>query len=232
MVRRPGRFRPLLLLASLVWVLAVAEREAAAQSIGPGPGPALQITFDGIVSHVTTMPKPSLVGASDVSFRAPIGELPSPGSSTLIGSGLGMQFVFADRFVLPLFSTEFLFSVGNRDRVLSGVDGSIVEQHPWSTQRVGLTFFGVGMRFKHRRWMFGGSLLPGLNVTLSEAAWAQGSDTLKSSTVAINLLFRAQVEGCRRLDPETRACLFAGANLYDGGLLRGALGGIRLEFGP
>jgi hypothetical protein len=221
------------LLASLVWVLAVAEREAAAQAIGPGQGAALQISTDAMVAHVFTMPAPTLTTRpADVSFRAPLGSLPSPGSSTLIGSGLGVQLVFADRLVLPLFGTEFFASVGHRDRVLSAVDGTIVEQHPWSTQRVGVTLFGAGLRFKHRRWMFGASAVPGFNLTFTEAAWAQGADTTQGSAIAISFLFRAQVEGCRRLDPETRACLFAGANLYDGGLLRGALGGFRLEFGP
>lgn len=224
--------RSLLLLTSLAWVLAVAEREAAAQAMGPGQGPALQVSLDSIVSHVTAMPGPSINRAGEAGFRAPLGDLPSPGSSTLIGSGLGVQLVFADRYVLPLFHTEFLVSVGRRDRVLSGVDGSIVEQHPWSTQRLGMTLLGAGMRFKHRRWMFGASVAPGFNLTFTEIAWAQGAETSEGSALAVSFLFRAQVEGCRRLDPETRACLFAGANLYDGGLLRGGLGGFRLEFGP
>jgi hypothetical protein len=221
------------LLASLVSVLAVTERQACAQAIGGlGRGVALQTSFDSVVSHVTTMPGPSIIRGGDVGFRSPLGDLPSPGSSTLIGTGIGLQLVFSDRYVLPLFGLEYLASVGQRDRVLSGVDGTIVEQHPWSTQRLGMTFLGFGMRFKHRRWMYGFSAQPGFNLTFTEIAWAQGAETSPGSALAASFLFRTQVEGCRRLDPETRACLFAGANLYDGGLLRGGLGGFRLEFGP
>ena len=122
------------------------------------------------------------------------------------------------------------FAVGRYPNVYAASGDHVTRLHPWSAFEVDLLTFGYGMRWKHRRWMGGFMVQPGVAITF---LGAQRSDEDTSRVQAdMHALVRATVEVCRRLDPEQRACLFGGPNVVLDGWFNGGVMGVRMEYGP
>lgn len=168
---------------------------------------------------------------TEIQGRVVRGSAPSTGPSTLLGVGAGLDLVLRDRVLLPLFSVDVAWSVGRRPTVYGAIDGSVVEQHPWDAWQLTTSFGGVGARWKRRRWALGAALLPGVAFTFLETR-VPGSEDQDHTFTGIDLALRGHVEGCRRVDPELRVCLFLGAHLFLERPLNGGVLGLRWELGP
>jgi hypothetical protein len=92
---------------------------------------------------------------------------------------------------------------------------------------------GIGVRLTARRWMLGASVrayVVGLGMDATVAAGGGSSDLSIPSRIGLGA--RADVEGCRRLDPMNRLCVFVAPTIYEFGLVNGGSAGLRWELGP
>lgn len=207
----------------------LAPALARAQAMG---GLGWQAHVDAQITRLAEVPSVSLTMPEGSPSPGRRGELGPAGGSTLVGFGSGSALIFRDRYVLPLFGLEMAFSVGRRPTVYASADGAVVTMNPWNTQRFSFLLPGAGLRWKHRRWMWGASLIPGLSMTVMAVQIGSGADTLAAKANAIDLLIRGTFEVCRRLDPESRVCVVGGLNIHDGIFLNGGVMALRMEMGP
>lgn len=210
-------------------VALLATTSARAQTAGGVVG---QAHLDAMVTRLTEVPDVSLTMPDASPSPGRQGRLGPTGGSTLVGLGGGAALVFRDRYVLPMFGMEVSFSVGRRPTTYASVDGSVVAMNPWNTQRFSFLLPGAGLRWKHRRWMWGASLVSGVSMTVTEVKVGAGAETLGAKASAVDLLIRGNVEVCRRLDPESRVCIVGGLNVHDGTFLNGGVMALRMEMGP
>ncbi len=187
--------------------------------------------FAGFGTYMRAMPTMTLTAPGD-SPRSLRGALPSTGHLTLAGAS-GELTVAVDRhLVFPLFGFAFSAAVGGSPRVLSSIDGSIVEQRPWSTYMGDVLLPGVGYRVKEQRWMFSAVVRTGVTYAAMGASVASGADTAAASSSALSFLLRAELEACRRLDPVERVCFAISPSIYQFGFGNAVTAGLRWEFGP
>ncbi len=224
---RPGVF---LVGSSVALGLLGLARPASADPLLRRNSWTPQTHLDTAVHHLSALPSVGPLGGTEVEGRSLRGQAASTGPSTLFGLGMGMGLVLRDRLLIPLFAIDVAWSVGRRPTVYGAVDGTVFEQRPWQAWRLDAYFGGVGARWKRRRWAFATSLQPGVAFTFVEARVA--GDAEERSLSGIDLAVRGQLEGCRRLDPEQRACLFLGTNLFLERPFNGGTIGLRWELGP
>jgi hypothetical protein len=148
------------------------------------------------------------------------------------GVRAGLDFIESDRWIIPLIDAGLYGIMGTYSDTLTSADGSLFRLHPAGTIMVDAELFGIGVRFKKRRWMFEGTIKPGIAVLAVPAAVADGRgftdiDSLNSITVTL----RAQLSVCRRLDPSERVCLSVTPNIYQWGWGNGGSASLRWEFG-
>ena len=160
-------------------------------------------------------------GVGRVATRVPV---------AMLGFGGGLDLVLRDRLVLPMVTVNLLFTVGSYPTVYGTSDGRVIAVHPWESSQIEMLFGGIGVRGKHRRWAWGVSGQPGLSASHVEVQRPDEDGARRM--LGLHVLVRATAEGCRRLDPETRVCLFGGPNAYLDGWLNGGVMGVRLEYGP
>lgn len=162
----------------------------------------------------------------------PKGEHVVPGALALLGVQVAFGFTVDDRIVLPLSGASVGTSIGSYRRVRTSVDGSIAELHPWTTSHWTLLLPGLGVRGKDRRLQWQVLVRPGVGWTAMGGQVAAAGQAAELSATASTFTLRAEGELCRRLDPVSRVCLFAGPTLYEHGWLNGGLAGLRWEGGP
>ena len=203
----------------------------AARADGYGLGGQLWVEGAGMY-----MPNSTSLDVSTVSnaARANIDGTTKPfGFATgYFGVRAGVDFVASDRWIIPLFDLGLYGIMGTYADTLTSADGSLFRLHPAGTIMFDAELFGVGVRFKKRRWMFEGSIKPGIAILAVPAAVADGKgftdvDSLNSATFTI----RAQLSVCRRLDPSERVCLSVTPNIYQWGWGNGGSVSLRWEIG-
>src|SRR5207244_2385714 len=137
------------------------------------------------------------------------------------------------RWEFPIFGLTGGGAIGQSPRVVSSVDGTMVEMKPWTAGAITLLLPGVGMRFKARRWMFSANVRFVATWVWEQAAYASGrwTDERPPALWASTFGSRAHLEACRRLDFEQRLCIFAEPHLYEFSGMNGASAGLRWEYG-
>ncbi|MBX3201159.1 MAG: hypothetical protein KF894_23675 [Labilithrix sp.] len=159
------------------------------------------------------------------------GRVRTRGGLAMAGVGGDVELTIDDRWRVPLFGGMFFWAVGSYDATITSFDGSIARLRPWTTMRGDFLTPGVGRRWKHRRNMLGVAVRTGLSVTTIGGHVAAGGETAPLEMSAVTFLLQLELEGCRRLDPTTRACLQVVPRLYDNQLLNGLTVGLRMEWG-
>ena len=176
------------------------------------------------IPALDSMTEPGAIRGSDAKW-------PAPGSVLLAGAGAGVGITWGS-WVLPLFHLEAAIAVGPSPRVVTALDGSIAELHPWTTRYVAADVFGIGVRTKLRRWMLEAILEPGVAIVWMDAQIASGRTASELHAAAVSLSLRGTVEVCRRLDPTNRACLAFEPSIYELGFFGGGAVALRWEVGP
>lgn len=216
-------------LGAALLTLSLARTAAADGSWG---GWDYGCFFDLGLRHQPQVPKLKIPEDPD-DERSPTRMLPSPGrSAPVIYGAMGFTFVFNDWLVVPSFGAEVGFGVGSQPRVFSSTEGQIVESQPWTTSYVFFSMPGIGVRFKHRRWMAQLTMVTGVSYLTMNTRLSDGPNAEDIRGSATGFAVRAVAEVCRRLDPEHRACLFATPSLYEFGAFNGGAVGLRWEMGP
>ena len=214
---------------ALLGALLLSPRAARADGYGLGG----QLWVEGAGMY---MPNSTGLDVSTVSnaARANIDGSTKPfGFATgYFGVRAGIDFVSSDRWIIPLFDLGLYGIMGTYADTLASADGSLFRLHPAGTIMFDAELFGVGVRFKHRRWMFEGTIKPGLAVIAVPAAVADGKGfTDVDSLNSVSVTLRAQVSLCRRLDPSERVCLSVTPNIYQWGWGNGGSVSLRWEIG-
>jgi len=203
----------------------------AARADGYGLGTQLWVEGAGVY-----MPTSTGVDVSAVSnaARSNIDGTTKPfGFATgYFGVRTGLDFIESDRWIIPLLDVGLYGIMGTYTDTLVSADGSLFRLHPGGTIMVDAEILGIGVRFKKRRWMFEGTIKPGIAMLAVPAAVADGKsftdiDPLNSVTFTL----RAQVSLCRRLDPSERVCLSVTPNIYQWGWGNGGSVSLRWEIG-
>jgi hypothetical protein len=217
----------------LVFALAFAASSSLASKAAADRGTGLDGSLGGQVDWMPYAPTLSVPATATSVRTIEGGTLPSVGSLWFAGAQVDSSFVYRGRLVVPLLGISGALAAGTSAAVVSSLDGSIAEQRPWTAFRIECLLPGVGVRFTSRRWTAGASVrafVVGLGMDASVAVGA-GSSAL-SMPSRFGLGARAELEGCRRLDPVNRVCAFAGASLYEFAPVNGGSAGLRWELGP
>jgi hypothetical protein len=214
--------------------LALApERDAYARDVGLEWNTSADVRFD----YLRRMPAMDMGTPTDLPLRTlQAGSVPSTGSQAFAVVTWDTGVVINGRWMLPIIGLQFGWAVGASSDVRSSLDGTMLQLRPSSADFVTLELPGIGMRFKARRWMLAAVVRPSATLMWMGATAADGnasydlggSPNLTASTFGV----RADIEGCRRLDPVERACVFLAPAIYEFAPLNGGSIGIRMEFGP
>jgi hypothetical protein len=184
----------------------------------------------GYGTLVRAMPVTSL-SAPDAA-RNLRGDFPSVGHLTFAGASGELTIAVDKRWFFPTAGLGFAVAVGQSPRVVSSVDGSIVAQRPWTAYMGDVLLPGIGYRVKDGRWMFSASVRTGISFTGVSGSVASGADESDATGTAASFLVRAELAGCRRLDPVERICVAVSPSVYQFGFGNSIALGLRWEFGP
>jgi hypothetical protein len=196
---------------------------------------SFELSFDVREHWYRSMPRLSLTGTQETWLRTiEGGELPSTGSQHFLAAFLDSGFIANDRLEFPVFGIGGAGAIGSSPRVITSLDGSMIELKPWTTGMVNFLLPGVGVRFKERRWMFAARARFSGTILWMSGAVAAGGDVipLDSSPTATGFGIRAEVEVCRRMDPTNRLCLLVSPHVLEFGVMNGGSVGLRWEIGP
>ncbi|MBV9946510.1 MAG: hypothetical protein JOZ69_06660 [Myxococcales bacterium] len=161
------------------------------------------------------------------------GDAGTIGETSWLGGYADLGFAISDRWQIPVVGVGVYVPLGSYATTRTVRDGSFLELQPWTAFLVDVPLPGIGMRVKQRRWMFTGSIRTAVVIASVEARVASGADWTSVGRVSATLFaLRAEITACRRLDPESRACLWLSPNLYEVGLANGGSLGLRWEWGP
>lgn len=207
--------------AGVLLAISLTAARARAQVQGGG-GFGFQVRMDLLAQHLRSHPAAAFKGVSQRTEPAiPV---------TMLGFEAGGDLVLRDRIVIPLVTSGAAFAVGRYPTVYGASEGSVVELRPWGTGQFTVLIGGIGARWKHRRWAWSVMVQPGLSATYLPGKRPGEEDP--EQMLGLDLLVRATAAGCRRLDPDTRLCLFVGPNAYLDGWFNGGVMGLRWEYGP
>ena len=159
---------------------------------------------------------------SDVKARGGLG---------MIGIGMDTELTIDDRWKVPILGATAWWTLGDYARQVSSDDGSIATLRPWTTSRMDVLLPGIGRRFKYRREMVSFAVRTGVSYTKMDGTVAAGPDTRSLDLMKVTPLLQAEIEGCRRLDPTTRVCLWVAPRIYEYGWFNGIAIGLRMEWG-
>jgi len=218
---------------SLSYVLAFAVTLGLSHEARAERGTGLDGSFAGQADWMPYVPTLSVPTTATSSRTIEGGTLPSAGSLYFAGLAVDSSFVYRARLVVPLFGISGALAVGDSAALRSSVDGSIAEERPWTAFRIECLLPGIGVRFTARRWSVGASIrgyVVGVGMDATVASGGGSSDLSRPSRFGLGA--RADVEGCRRLDPVDRICAFVAPSLYEFGFVNGGTAGLRWEFGP
>ncbi len=155
-----------------------------------------------------------------------------PGGLTFLGVQLAAGFTVDDRLILPLAGVSLGSAIGSYRPVHTSLDGSIARLHPWASTQFTALMPGLGFRGKERRLQWQVLARPGYTWLVMGGSVAAAGDSAEFRATRGLFTLRAEGELCRRLDPESRLCLFVGPTVYEHGWFNGGQGGLRWETGP
>jgi hypothetical protein len=162
----------------------------------------------------------------------PDGRLTLGVPNTFVGLATRMGVAINQRWVLSLGGIQFAAAVGASSRVITSADGSLFALEPWMASVISLLLPGAGVRITARRWTFTLGLEPAVLGLFLNGQMTAGRNAVPFGVAEASFALRADLQVCRRLDPDNRACLFVRPNLYEFGLLNGGAAGVRWEWGP
>jgi hypothetical protein len=193
-----------------------------------------ELSFDLRDYWLRSMPQFSLSDPTPIGVRSVgTGTLPSTGEQHFLALAIDTKYIYNQRFEFPIFGLVGGGAVGQSPRVVSSVDGTMVDMKPWTAGAFTFLLPGVGFRFRERRWMFGANVRMVATLVWEQVTFASGAskDDSPPALWAATFGARAHVEACRRLDLESRLCLFVEPHLYEFSALNGGSAGLRWEFG-
>lgn len=177
------------------------------------------------------LPPVSTTPIETAAREVPASKVRVPGGASFIGARAAFGMVVGDRIVLPLFGLGYARAISGTP-VRASLDGSIADLHVARSQVLSISLPGIGVRFKHRRWMAQAVVHTGYTFFSVPGSVAAAGDAHPFAASARSFALRLELEGCRRLDPTTRACLFVAPSIYELGWASGAQVGLRWEVGP
>lgn len=219
-----------LAVASVLATLTVANGAHARPNRLDG-----ELSVDVRDYYLRAMPKFDLGDPTKITGRSVgTGTLPSTGEQHFLAMGFDTAFVFNQRLQVPLFGLYGAGAIGQSPRVITSVDGTFVTLKPWTSGAITMLFPGIGLRAKARRWSFNATMRPVATFLWMSVAYSSGGalDDGQPAVWAGTFGARGHIEACRRLDPESRACLFVEPHVYEFGFMNGGSAGLRWEFGP
>jgi hypothetical protein len=227
---RLGILGPALTGATLVatamsWSAGASAREPHAEG---------ELSFDVRDYWLHKMPTFELSDPTKTSARTVgTGTLPSSGDQHFLAAGFDTAVVVDQRVQIPLFGIYGAGAIGQSPRVITSLDGTFVTEKPWTAGAVTFLLPGLGFRFKERRWMFAANVRASATFVWMSVTYQNGAsqDDSQPAVSAGTFGARGHLEVCRRLDPETRACLFVEPHLYEFGFMNGGSAGLRWEIG-
>ncbi|MGZ3424362.1 MAG: hypothetical protein ACXVEE_41270 [Polyangiales bacterium] len=211
------------MLVALVCLLAGRVR---ADSVRPRFG------VEGSIGYLASTPD-FYVNRADDAPRPFVGDRVAGGAAPLpvAFAGADLAVIYRDRWVFPLVGARVGGAFGPVPDERTTIDGSVARLRRGSTLIADVQLGGFGMRAKHRRWAYGFELLAGITVANAHGSYAYGAQELEMSATRIMPMLRGSFEVCRRIDPESRACLSASTHLYELGWLNGGVLALRWELG-
>jgi len=219
-----------------ITVACVVCWAATARAGGRGISGALWVEGGGTVLANSSSLSPSFpVSDVSTSARSAIAGVTPPFGFPMgfFGFRAGIDLVASDRTIVPLVDFGIFGIVGQYADVLTSVDGSFLRVSTSSIFLIDAEATGIGVRFKHRRWMFAAAIKPGVAFMVANASVADGKDfTSIDALTAFSPTLRVSLQVCRRFDPLERACVVAQPNVYEWGWGNGGSLALRYEFGP
>ncbi len=202
-----------------------------------GDGSSFQLQLDTELGWLRRLPERLAVPALEQSNSA-LRVLPSANVRTAaeslvsIGAGASTSLVLVDRWIVPLIGLEFGGAIGASRAIGTSRDGTLVEIKPWTAIRPTLWVGGIGLRFKHRRWLFESTVRTGWSWLVMDVTESLGAERVEQTASASSPLLLGELTGCRRVDPTSRGCLFLDVQVYEFGWASGGRLGIRWAWGP
>ncbi len=170
----------ILLVAGVTPLLVAAEARAGSR------GTVLDFSVDVRDTYYAKMPTFTLSDPTSTPLRTVgAGTLPSVGPEHFLTFGFDCGLATDDRLLIPLLGMTLGGAIGSTPRVITSLDGTIAEMHPWTAFAITVLLPGIGVRAKERRWMFAASARP----------------TVTAITMAYTL-----ANGSASVDPDSRAC--------------------------
>jgi hypothetical protein len=204
----------------------------AATGVAPAVEAGGFVTLAPQVSWVRDLPTVSFSDQTNASTRTvPPGAVPFGGPLTFAGVHFDSA-ITTRHLVVPMLGLGFGMLVGEQPMVVSSLDGSVVNLHPWSAYRVEVLGPGIGLRMTERRWTLSATMRSELVIMAMSASLAAGAGTAEMpDATAVGLGARVELEACRRVDPTDRACILVAPTLYEFGFLNGGVLALRWEWG-
>lgn len=216
-------------------LLVATAAAGLASALAPDAGAsdvAFEGSFDVYVRALRTTPRFTYQPIANDLRTIGGGKVPSTGAASFLGTSVDLGLAVDDRWTLPLLGLGGGVSLGSHPRVLTSIDGSMVELRPWTMFEVEVLLPGFGVRFKERRWLFAAALRTGYSIMSMKGTVTNLVGTSDLSLAASSFALRLPVEACRRIDPIERACLVVTPHLYEFGWATGASVAVRWEWGP
>lgn len=213
---------------------AVALFSAVLLSAAPAQAAPFEVRADLIGGFMLRMPESVAIGEDGIQGdlrSVGAGRVPVAGPVGYMGTRVSFGMAFGRHFVLRGLGFGAGGAVGPAPATLSASGGTILEAQPWNMSFWELDLIGASVRGVHRRFAWELTATTGMMAISLPVAATFGKDTVSVGTDAATVLVHVEAQGCFRVDWTKRACLFAGANVYQFGWLNGGHAGLRWEFG-
>lgn len=220
--------------SALRFVLACAAA-ALASTLAESAG-ASNVAFEASAEvygrYFRTTPRLSYEPIENDLRSIPGGKLARSAPMGFFGASAELGLAIDDRWVVPLLGVGGAVPAGHQTRVLTSIDGSMVELRPWTTLYGEALLPGLGVRFKERRWLFSAVLRTAVSFLGVHGSITDLRGASALYFTASSFALRLPVEACRRIDPVERVCVVVTPHLYDLGWASGASVSLRWEWGP
>ncbi len=196
---------------------------ANARAASPARGTGLELRFGLGVAMTRAIPDLKLSEEIALPSRETVsGTLPSAGGYRSFGGFVDTTAVVRPRFSVPLLGIGVYAPIGEHAPIRSAVDGSIATIQPWRLYAVDVLGPGIGVRTTERRYFFEATVRLSVLFLAGQGQIAAGREVVEAKMFGVALGARAELSGCRRLDPETRVCLSFAPRLFEVRALSGA----------
>jgi hypothetical protein len=149
----------------------------------------------------------------------------------LLGFVVDSNVVVDQRWNVPFLGFGLSWAAGSYDTRVLGLDGSIAKLDPSSAFRFDVLLPGLGMQGKLRRWSWAATVRSGFSYLKMDGAVAAGPSWESLHLAKGTPLVQAEIEGCRRMDPEERICVQIAPRVWEHEFMNGLMISLRAEFG-